>query len=319
MKNKWRFLTPLILVLALFTADFQVEAQSTASCTAITTLPSIIIRSDNYCLTGNLTATSNGIVILASDVVIDFNGYSIFGSRASTNIYFGIYANNQSNITVRNGEIVGFFYAIRIADSAYGRNTPYLTGRHTIENMEISHSTFRGIGIQGISNVIRNNTISHIQGNTLYENSFAMGIESTGQGVLIQDNFIYEVRGRGTADIGEGVGISVSGAGSGGTITDNIIVNISVNESFETNWHGLSESTFGIWVGGNSRVIISRNQIQNFMHGIALSSPTRASLIFDNLVLGAYSPIELNTNSHTTLNNICNRPCFETYDPSVVP
>ena len=302
----------LILSVLMLVPNMAVDA---SNCVAITSLPYTVLSAGNYCLTGNLTASGGGINIAASNVTIDFQGHTIYGSQASNNTFFGIYSNDRNNITIRNGEIVGFFYAVRIDDASYGRPEPYDTGGHLIEDMEISRSTFRGIVIRGQGNTIRNNIIRFIRGNTLYTNSFAIGIESTGQGLVVEDNMIYEVRGRGISDIGEGVGIAVSGAGSGSVIRDNVIVNSSIEENDNTDWAGLSRSTYAVWVGGDSNVVIHGNIIQNFMYGIGFPSTVEPSLIFNNTITNSYAPITASAVIHMIVGNVCDWDCLTPIDP----
>lgn len=289
-------------------------------CILISSLPYLIQSSGHYCLTGTLTTDEHGISILADNVLLDFNGYSIHGSQEPGNIFYGVYANDQSNIHIRNGEITGFLYGVRIDDSSYSLNTPFESGWHTIENMEILHSTFRGIAIIGNGNVIRNNSIRHIQGSLIEENSFAIGIESAGPGALIQNNYLYEIRGMGIADIGEGIGIAISENGDGSIITYNVISNNSLEPSNLTDWEGLSRSTWGIWVGGTSNVSVSYNQIHNYMNGIGFPHTTTDSLIYNNTIMGAYLPLSMDVlgsdvgddeQAHTAVNNICDyEDCF---------
>ncbi|GAB5490342.1 MAG: hypothetical protein Phog2KO_05570 [Phototrophicaceae bacterium] len=272
----------------------------------INRLPYIIRSSGYYCLDRDLNAIWGGITVNADNVIIDFNGYSMNGSQNPNNTYYGISAENRSNIQVRNGSITGFLYAINFNDIAYKQGVPYETGWHIIDNMNISYATFRGIVIRGNENLIQNNTIQYIQGNLVYENSFAIGIESTGPNVVIRDNFVYEVRGMGSTDIGEGIGISITDHGDNSTITTNTVINDTIELSPVDKESGLSRSTWAIWVGGESSGMISYNEIDNYMFGIAFTSTTKNSLIHDNIIIHSYAPITLtNTEIYLTYNNNC--------------
>jgi hypothetical protein len=73
------------------------------------TFPITISQSGSYFLTENLTdstATTNGIDITASHVVLDLNGFTL---AATPGVFWGIYApNTLTGVTVRNGKITGW-------------------------------------------------------------------------------------------------------------------------------------------------------------------------------------------------------------------
>ena len=71
-------------------------------------LPFIILNSGSYYLTGNLTVSSGyGILILADNVTLDLNGFTI-SSTASPTSGSGVTLNGvRRNVTVKNGHIRG--------------------------------------------------------------------------------------------------------------------------------------------------------------------------------------------------------------------
>ena len=169
---------------------------------------------------------------------------------------------------------------------------------------------------RGDGNVIRGNVVRDIWGNTLYVDSFAIGIEVTGLGAVVADNYVYEVRARGEADVGEGVGIAYSSAGMGGSVIGNEVVNSSVEPNDLTDWDGLSRSTYAIWVGGESAVVVEDNVIQNYMYGITFSSTTGQSVVEDNVVLGAYAPIvDTTVAGQVLVDNVCDMDCYSVVSP----
>lgn len=326
-KKKFVFLPFTIATLAIVfilgvslttsTSPVIFEAQTVSGCTPISVAPYTIASSGTYCLTRHIITAQSAISINADNVVLDFNGYSIMGSRHPMTVSIGIHASDRRNIHIKNGIITGFMYAIRISDSAYGQSIPYNSGYHVIEGMTISHSIFRGIGIQGDGNVIQNNIIRDIQGNQRYTNGYAMGIEATGLGALIQNNRIFDVRGYGTADIGEGVGISLSSDAEGSLVLGNTISNGGLEESAQSDFGLLSRSTWGIWLGGETGAIVSDNFILNYAYGIGLSETISPSVISNNTIMSAYLPISVSLfagrdNIHVFSKNICSGvPCFD--------
>ena len=89
--------------------------------------PYIINQSGSYKLSGNLIVQQTGtsaIMIAASNVTLDLNGFTIQGPPQTCNgsictPVYGIAAPSiQTNITVRNGSIVGFGSRLSLIDSS---------------------------------------------------------------------------------------------------------------------------------------------------------------------------------------------------------
>jgi hypothetical protein len=91
--------------------------------------PYQITQSGSYQLTGNLVVPANtdGIDILANNVTLDLNGFTISGQVTCTGAGpslactgpvsgppHGILSSVASNITVRNGSVVGFFDGVEL-------------------------------------------------------------------------------------------------------------------------------------------------------------------------------------------------------------
>jgi Ca2+-binding RTX toxin-like protein len=200
------------------------------------------------------------ITIAADNVVIDLNGHRITGSGTAGSSAKAIVATNQSNITIRNGSIDGFFYGVELADLS-ARTGQY--GHHLVSNVDVSNCTFRGIFVQGPDNVVQNCTIHDIQGTTVYANAFAAGIESFGARARLVNNRVTEVYAR---DLGEALGISVSDYGVGTVVAGNVIRNSAFDEF----------RSFGIWVGGGD-VTSYRNTVTNYTYEHGWSSPTKGA------------------------------------------
>src|SRR5688572_4995292 len=76
------------------------------------------------------------IMIAADNVVIDLNGHRITGSGGAGNSAKAIVATNQSNITIRNGSIDGFFYGVELADLSA---KTVRDGHHLVSNLDVSN------------------------------------------------------------------------------------------------------------------------------------------------------------------------------------
>src|SRR6266849_9239971 len=75
----------------------------TTNCTAITTLPAVIIVQGIYCFTGDLATavtTGNAIEIQTNNVVLDLNGFKLGGLAAGLGTgAVGVRAADRQNIT----------------------------------------------------------------------------------------------------------------------------------------------------------------------------------------------------------------------------
>jgi hypothetical protein len=103
--------------------------------------PYTITQPGSYKLSGNLVVSggSDGILIEASNVSLDLNGFTISGPNTCTGAGASLSCTNATNgtgilagpsttTTIRNGSIVGFAYGLFL----YGRT--YIDGIHANEN-----------------------------------------------------------------------------------------------------------------------------------------------------------------------------------------
>jgi len=127
--------------------------------------PYQINASGSYRLTGNLQVPSNqiGILVAASHVTIDLNGFSISGPGGRSD---GIFANpGIVGTTVENGTVTGFGEGVSVNDNSIVKSV------HADSN--------NGIGISA-------GNFSVVEGCTA--NSNGTGIYCAGQGCLIEGN-----------------------------------------------------------------------------------------------------------------------------------
>ncbi len=142
MKTSYR---SLILAFLLIAAALLGTAAARAQ-TVITSLPYTITGSGLYVLNSNLSspATSgNLITVNVSNVTIDFQNHFISGPVGNTSqTTYGIYAYEQSNLTIKNGTIAHCFAGISIDGNDEG-DTNSLD--HQIDNMRVTHCSSYGI------------------------------------------------------------------------------------------------------------------------------------------------------------------------------
>jgi parallel beta-helix repeat protein len=121
--------------------------------TPISSLPYTITESGSYYVTGNLSSTTNGIVIEASGVTVDLMGFSLTGDGSSGD--YGIYVAGSTNavidrVTIKGGSISGFSYGLRCK---YMNNI-------RIEQMVVSGNTLSGVLLYGYQGQCNGNTIA---------------------------------------------------------------------------------------------------------------------------------------------------------------
>ena len=152
------------LFIAALLAQQSAHAQVSAKCKQILSLDVPITASGTYCMSRSLMGT--GLVIDASDVRIDMRGYSIINSQvAQGGSYFtstsqvGIRSENDANISIQNGNVIGFDYGVRIGHPYGARGTVM------VANLLVRGSKQIGIDVLGYDEVtVVNNTVSDTVG-----------------------------------------------------------------------------------------------------------------------------------------------------------
>lgn len=235
--------------------------------TVITNLPYTITVPGSYCLGASLTSAYGGVSVLASRVTLDFNGFSITGSRGVS--YQGVtvgdpHTTNQF-VVIQNGIITDFGTGVFI------RNVDNVV----IQNMQIVSNLVRGVDVYPYQGNSKGNRISKCQ----ISNNDGIGIyfeptTGTCNGNVIEDCIIQR---------NGGVGIYLFGGN--GTCQGTIVQRNSIGENM----------TFGISETGTEASVIQDNHIWkqrgNTTYGIyALGT---GSFVVRNICVG-------NTNNITT-------------------
>lgn len=171
----------------------------------------LISQPGSYYLTGNIIVTnesSSGISISTNNVTLDLNGFSVISPRSLPQNTSGISANFDgiTNVTIRNGRIVGFVFGVL----SRANNT-------IVENVTITDSRMRGINILGNGSnfvaIIRNNVILNtdlrLSG---LQNNDATGILTQSANGFIEGNIISGAFGLPPPSGLNGYGIYVEGA-----------------------------------------------------------------------------------------------------------
>jgi len=254
-----------------------VPVAAAADCVTVTSVPYKVRTPGAYCFTRSLSyAAGNGaaILVLADDVTLDFNGFSLVGTAGPGTFAMGVFADTRRGLTIKNGRICGFLYGVLLADDEsqqWGAG-----GGHVLRDLRLSGNYFRGIRTEGRGVVIERCQVSDTGGTTAFDTAvFAFGIEVFGPGARVVSNTIARTQ---VADGGEAVGISVSG-GKGILLAGNLIS----NETLST-----SGASFGMWVGDGESDFVLDNRFAKLDYGIVCTSD--AALFRDNVTSGVSTP-----------------------------
>jgi hypothetical protein len=210
-----------ILVIPMFTLVPLARAE-TLNCSSVDSLPFTISKPGIYCLTKNLSFKSlsvDAITITASSVLLDLDGYTIRNTAGSGTIASGISAGQtygQTNITVRNGTLQGFFAGIRFLGGPP-------SGGHLVEQLLVVDTYAYAIQMSGQGNIIRNNRILRIGGTTT---SPGVDIDAisvfSGSGAHVLDNDVTQIVAEAP---GSSSAIRIQGS------TDALVVNNRITEA----------------------------------------------------------------------------------------
>ena len=251
---------------------------ASAGCRPVSSLPYVIDQAGNYCLTAPLVHGGEGPAILvgADDVTLDLNGFSLTGSAGPGTLAVGIFADTRRGITIQNGSISGFLYAVFLMDD---ESQGWASGGgHVVRDLYVTGNYFRGIRTEGRAVIVEHCRVARTGGTTVFgPGTFTFGIEVYGAGTQILSNVVDETV---SADGGEAVSISISGRGLGTLVEGNIVGNAALPAS---------GASFGLWIGDGSRVLVIDNRFTRLDYGTAYAGGT-SGLYRDNLSSGVLAP-----------------------------
>jgi predicted RecA/RadA family phage recombinase len=144
------------LALLPFASANAFETAQGVVATPITTVPFTITASGNYYLPANITtslATGSAITINASEVTLDLNGRSLI-NVSPTNQANGVFVNDQVDVTVQNGDIVGFGIGVYFSPNSADNNR-----KNTAANLRLDNNTIGVASVSGHSNWVKDSII----------------------------------------------------------------------------------------------------------------------------------------------------------------
>jgi hypothetical protein len=264
MKRILGVLAGLLLVAGSASAE-------TTICTVISVLPYTITAQGSYCLDRNLSTsitTGAAITINTSYVVLDLNGFKVggggggFGTQAS-----GVLAANRQNVTVKNGNIRGFYRAVYLTDAG-------LSQGHLVEDIRADENTRDGIWVEGKGNVVRNNQVVKTTGSTVGGLTEIGGIVVVGPGSRLLNNDVTDTIEMGAA---EGVAMLVRN-GDGAIVEGNRIGNAV-----------LAATSLGVSVETSDDVLVVGNRLATLGSGVVYGGGSNGKYR-DNLTSGVTTP-----------------------------
>jgi hypothetical protein len=240
----------LVLTSILLAFVDSTRATSADQCIEFDQIPIRITSAGCYLLRNDITVSdlhADAITVGVSDVQIDLNNHEIRNLSGPATRSSGVYANSIQNVSIKNGRISGFLYAVRVDGGSTGVDSANIK----IEGVVASGNYFRGISVEATKAYVAENRVFDTGGSTLFEDAFAMAVEIKGNSCVVERNYIDGIYPVG---IGEGVGISLSNSRN-----DCRVINNYINSGDTGN------GTFGIWlVNEDVRGEVAYNHVIGF-------------------------------------------------------
>lgn len=164
----------------------------TIRCRPIARVPVVIRAPGIYCLVADISAnlaSGTAITINANAVILDLNGHTLSNFAAGeTTQAVGISGSQRQAVTVKNGTIAGFAYAVYLTGAP-----PYTVSQaNVIEGIRAYRNTTGGITIGGRGCIVRGNQVV-ATGIAPTGNNSAFGIHVFGPANRVMDNDVVTV------------------------------------------------------------------------------------------------------------------------------
>jgi hypothetical protein len=249
-------------------------------CTVITYLPYTITQPGCYCLAQNFSQAITGasaIAVNASNVDLDFDGYTIENTAGSGNFATCVLASNRVNVRVHGGTARGFYRGVHLSG-----NSPqysYLSGL-VVEDMTFLANGLVGISIVGsLGSVVAHNSVVGTSYSGTSTTVYTYGIFVQGPGAWIHDNNVFYTGNKPGLDA---VGIGL-GYGPGSVVERNAIGNPSLPTG---------NPTFGISLtNASTSCVVANNRITFVSKAVFFGSGTSGTY-HDNVASGCEYPYD---------------------------
>ena len=214
------------------------------------TLSSTLNVSGTYTLTDDILWTgSTGAAIRATGpATIDLNGHRIIGVGGANNTSSGIAATNESNITVKNGTISGFFVGVNLVDTVAQSREDYSQSNNKIIGLTIKDCINSGFILGGRDCRVDDTVISRI-GLDGADDKRAYGGQFFGPNAVFNNSRVSEISGG-----SESVGVSFTGRLQTGSVVSNSIFDGRL----------VSGQSFGIWNSSNDTIKVLKSNLHDW-------------------------------------------------------
>lgn len=235
-----------------------IDAASDEVRTPVSSLPFTITASGSYYMTQDLDGTTGGLNINAPNVTIDLMGFTMDGNNVSD---YGIYAENRSRITIKNGTIQSFgLGGIRLTEDDGAGNEIIIENINVLDNGGTA-----GIYISGDPARIKNCMAVNNSGDGISTSSDVLIVESSAIA-----NSGYGIRTGSNATLLKN---KVRFNGSTGIFTSTASI-IKDNTTSQNSANGISAGSSSV-VSGNTAYLNNTGLFIN-TGGIAISSDSLA-------------------------------------------
>ena len=252
------------------------------------------------------TNREKGIEVRASDVVVDLRGFALRFQDAPRVGTFGISATGRNNITIRNGELGGFWFNTHLSQCE----------NLSIENVAFDDVAYIGVNVAGSKHVRidRNRFVNFRYDIEKPRDKYLIGINIGAEDVVISNNHFHARPPRidpQSHDI-ETVFVLLSAR-----VSRRCIVGLNQMTSDRPLPRG-----YGIWVAKDAQATVAYNKIRNMKYAICLATDGNATIChnqisaqppvanepFDSYGVFAKSPADL-TMRHNVLDSL-SHPAF---------
>lgn len=194
-------------------------------------------------------------------VTIRLRSRLVYGGPSS-GLSRGIECNGSAavNIIGDGGSISGFYFGIRMSSCYLAK----------IRDVAIINGLFRGITVDGDEGMVRGCDVRNIAGTTYAPTARTCGIEISGARPKLLGNYVENVVGMSE----EAIGLSVTDRGIDGIVAFNVMKCAQAAAPLANGDPG----SYGLWVGGESKVSDDLNLIEGWAVGAAFSSPTSGDI-----------------------------------------
>jgi len=221
------------LALLPFASANAFETAQGVTATPITAVPFVITTSGNYYLPANITTalpTGSAITVEASEVTIDLNGRSLINT-ASTNQANGIFVLDQVDVTIQNGDIVGFGIGVYFSPNSADNNR-----KNTAANLRLDNNTIGVASVSGHSNWVKDSIIDGGSVGIYFDQDLGSRAENN----ILEDQAAVELNTS---------GVALVSAGSLGVLFDNNLVSKGSTSAIGQQMSGTDKYRFESFVG----------------------------------------------------------------------